>query len=94
MAEVRIDISELKSEGDELIKQLANFLKERTGAAVETAANEVIVKSEEETIARRYLKVLLRKFLHKVELKQFFRVIGGKENKLIIKEKKTSIEEE
>lgn len=93
MAEVRIDISELKSEGDELIKQLANFLKERTGAIVETAANEVIVKSEEEAIAKQYLRVLLRKFLHKVELKHFFRVIAGKENKLIVKEKETSIEE-
>jgi hypothetical protein len=38
--------------------------------------------------------VLLRKFLHKEELKELFRVIGRKENTLIIKEIKIKEEEE
>jgi len=93
MAETRIDISELKKEGGDLIKELAEFLKEKTQAEVETATNEVIVKSEEKSVSRKYLRVLLRKFLHKNELKDYFRVISGKENSLIVKEKKIAEEE-
>jgi len=93
MVEAKIDISELKSEGGDLIKELAEFLKEKTQAEVETATSELIVKSEEKTISKKYLRVLLRKFLHKNELKDYFRVIGGKENNLIIKGKKIAEEE-
>ncbi|MDI6847593.1 MAG: 60S ribosomal protein L22 [Candidatus Bathyarchaeia archaeon] len=92
MAETRIDISELKSEGGDVIKELAEFLEEKTKAEVETATNEIIVKGEGKTISKKYLRVLLRKFLHKVELKDYFRVIGGKENTLIVKEKKIAEE--
>jgi hypothetical protein len=93
MVEVRIDISELKSEGGDLIKELADFLKEKTQAEVETATSELTVKGEEKTVSKKYLRVLLRKFLHKSELKDYFRVIGGKENNLIVKEKKIAEEE-
>lgn len=93
MAETRIDISELKSEGDDLIKELAEFLKEKAKAEVETATNEIIVKDEGKIVSRKYLRVLLRKFLHKSELKDYFKVIGGKENTLRVKEKKISEEE-
>ncbi|MDI6905135.1 MAG: 60S ribosomal protein L22 [Candidatus Bathyarchaeia archaeon] len=92
MAETRIDISELKSDGGDVIKELAEFLEEKTKAEVETATNEIIVKGEGKTISKKYLRVLLRKFLHKVELKDYFRVIGGKENTLIVKEKKIAEE--
>lgn len=92
MAEKRIDISELKSEGSDIIKELAEFLEEKTKAEVETAANEIIVKGEGKTISKKYLRVLLRKFLHKIELKDYFRVIGGRENTLIVKEKKIAEE--
>jgi hypothetical protein len=93
MMEVRIDISELKSEGGDLIKKLADFLKEKTQAEVETATSELTVKGEEKTVSKKYLRVLLRKFLHKSELKDYFRVIGGKENNLIVKEEKIAEEE-
>lgn len=92
MAEKRIDISELKSEGSDIIKELAEFLEEKTKAEVETATNEIIVKGEGKTISKKYLRVLLRKFLHKIELKDYFRVIGGRENTLIVKEKKIAEE--
>jgi len=93
MSEMRVDISELKSEGSDLIRELAEFLKEKTKAEVETATNEIIVKGEGKNVSRSYLRVLLRKFLHKQELKEYFRVIGGKENILIVKERKISEEE-
>jgi hypothetical protein len=92
MTEMRVDISELKSEGSDIIKELAEFLEEKTKAEVKTATNEIVVKGEEKTISKKYLRVLLRKFLHRNELKDYFRVIGGRENTLIVKEKKIAEE--
>jgi len=93
MAETRIKISELKSEGSDLIKELADFLKEKTKAEVETTVDTIIVKGEETKVSKKYLRVLLRKFLHRSELKDYFRVIGDEENTLMVKEKKTAEEE-
>ena len=93
MSEMRVDISELKSEGSDLIKELIEFLEEKTKAEVERATDEIVVKGEGKTVSKSYLRVLLRKFLHKQELKEYFRVIGGKENTLVIKERKISEEE-
>lgn len=94
MVEAKIDISELKSEGSDLIKELTTYLKERTNAKVDAGVNDIIVKSEEATVSRTYLRLLLRKFLHKKELKEYFRVISGKENTLVVKGKKIEEEEE
>lgn len=88
MVEMRINISELKSEGSDLIRELVELLEEKTKVEVETATDEIILKSEEEAISRKYLRVLLRKFLHRTELKDYFRVISGEENTLVVKEKK------
>lgn len=93
MVEIKIDITELKAEGDEVIRELADFLREKTRANVETATNEIIIKMEEKEIPKQHLRVLLRKFLHKIELKDYFRVIGGKENTLTVKERKILEEE-
>jgi len=92
MLEMKVDVSELKSEGSDLIKELAEFLEEKTKAEVETATDEIVVKGEGKNVSKSYLRVLLRKFLHKQELKEYFRVIGGKENTLIVKERKISEE--
>lgn len=92
MSEMRVDISELKSEGSDLIKELVEFLGEKTKVEVERATDEIVVKGEGKNVSRSYLRVLLRKFLHKQELKEYFRVIGGKENILVIKERKISEE--
>lgn len=93
MTETRIDISELKGEGSDVIKNLAKFIKEKTKADVKTETNEIIVKSEAKTASRVYLRMLLRKFLHQNELRESFRVTGGKENTLVVKELKISEEE-
>ena len=93
MSEMRVDISELKGEGGDLIKELIEFLEEKTKGKVERATDEIVVKGEGKNVSRSYLRVLLRKFLHKQELKEYFRVIGGKENTLVIKERKISEEE-
>ncbi len=93
MTEAKINISELKSEGSDVIKELTEFLKEKTKAEVDAGVNEITVKAEGKAVSRLYLRALLRKFLHRKELKDYFRVIGGKENTLIVKEKKVAEEE-
>lgn len=93
MVELKVDISELKSEGDETVQGLADFIKEKTKAEVDKKASEIVVKSEGKTVSKSYLRVLVRKFLHRVELREYFKVIGGKEGILRVKEIKTSEEE-
>ena len=93
MTEMKIDVSDLKSEGSDVIKEVAVFLEEKTGAEVKTEGSQVTVEGEGEAVSKKYLRVLLKKFLHKSELKDSFRVIGGKENILTIKEKKVYEEE-
>jgi hypothetical protein len=93
MVEIKIDISELKAEGGDVVKELAEFLKEKTNAEVETLTNEILVKSEEKSVPKQYLRVLLRKFLHKSELKDYYKVISGKEGALKVKERKLPEEE-
>ncbi len=92
MQETKIDISKLKKEGSDVIKELNEYLKEKTGGTVDTGANEIVVKSEEKISPRTYVRLLLKKFLHREELKDYSRIIGGKENTLCIVERK--IEEE
>jgi len=94
MPEAKININELKSEGSDVIKELTTYLKEKTNAEVEAETDQLVLKGEEAKVSRTYLRVLLRKFLHKKELKDYFRVIGGQENTLIVKGKKAPEEEE
>jgi len=53
MPELRVDVSDLKSESGDLIKELVIFLEEKANVKVETIANEIIVKGEEEAVSRR-----------------------------------------
>jgi hypothetical protein len=89
MVEMKIDASELKSEGKDMLKELADFLKEKTSAEVTTESKTITVKGEGAAVTKKYLKVLMKKFLHQRELKEDFRVISDKENTLKVKEKKT-----
>ena len=93
MVEMTIDASELKSEGKDLIKELADFLKEKTSAEVTTESKTVVVKGEGAAVSKKYLRVLMKKFLHQHELKEGFRVISDMDNALKVKEKKTYEEE-
>ena len=93
MVEIIVDASELKDEGKEVIQGLADFMKEKTGAEVTNESNKVTVKGEGAAVSKKYLRVLVRKFLHKQELKDYFRVISGDEDTLKVKERKLSEEE-
>jgi hypothetical protein len=93
MVEMKIDASELKSEGKDIITELADFLKEKTGAEVTTESKKVTVKGEGAAVSKKYLRVLVKKFLHKRELKDSFRVISDEEDTLKVKERKLHEEE-
>jgi hypothetical protein len=94
MVEMKIDASEIKREEKNIIKNLADFLKEKTNAEVTTVAETVTVKGEGEAVSKKYLRVLVKKFLHKQELKEYYRVIAGDEDTLKVKERRLYEEEE
>jgi hypothetical protein len=60
---------------------------------VTTEGKKITVKGEGEAVTKKYLRVLLKKFLHKRELKENFRIISDEENTLKVKERKTFEEE-
>ena len=91
--EIKVDASELKREKGDLIKGLEGFLKEKTSADVTEASEMVTVKGEGDAVTKKYLKVLLKKFLHKRELKESFRVIMDEDGALKVKERRKYEEE-
>jgi hypothetical protein len=92
--EIKVDASELKREKGDVVKELADFLKEKTSADVTTESKEVTVKGEGEAVSKKYVKVLLKKFLHKQALKENYRVIMDADDVLKVKERRLYEEEE
>jgi len=95
MSKIPVEISELRKSADgDTVKELADFLREKLGVEVDMTGSEIILSYDEEApFSRSHLRTLLRKFLHKAELKDF-RVIAGKEKAFVIKERKLIAEEE
>ena len=54
----------------------------------------MVVKSEALGVKKKYVKVLLNKFLHHKDLKGSYRVVAGEEDTLMINERKGGDEEE
>jgi len=92
MVEIIVDASELKDEGKEVIQKLTDFMKEKTGAEVTEDSNKVTVKGEGKAVSKKYLRVLVKKFLHKEKLKEYYRVTSD-EDTLKLKERKLYEEE-
>jgi len=90
MSSIVIDIGDLRSKHSDEVEELEKFLKDRTKAKIDVADREITLKPAEkgEIPTREYTRVLLKKFLHKAELKEEFRVIAGKENTLVLKGRK------
>ncbi len=91
--EVKVDASEIKGEKDNIIKRLADFLKDKTSADIVTEGERVTVKGEGDAVNKKYVKVLLKKFLHKEDLTDTFRVIMDKDDILKVKERRLYEEE-
>lgn len=94
MVEIKVDASKIKGEEKELLTQLAAFLKEKTGGEVSNDSGDMVVKTESAGVNKKYVKVLLKKFLHHKTLKGGYRVIAGEEDTLTINERKGVEEEE
>jgi Ribosomal L22e protein family len=92
MVETKVDASELKGEGD-AVKELADFLKDKTSADVTVDGQKITVKGEGEAVGKKYVKVLIKKFLHQHELKDTFRVIMDKDDTLKVNERRLYEEE-
>jgi hypothetical protein len=93
MVEMKIDANEIKGEKNGMVQKFADFIKEKTSADVTNESNTITVKGEGEAVSKKYLRILTRKFLHKYELSDSYRVIADEgENALQIKERK--LEEE
>jgi hypothetical protein len=90
MSTVVVNVSDLSSYEGDYVKDLADFLESRLDVTVTPSKKEVTLEFEEEKEApsRSYLRLLLRKFLHREELKDVLRVISGGENAFTIKERK------
>ncbi len=94
MVEMKIDANEIKGKSG-MVQKYADFLKEKTSADVSTDANTITVKGEGPAVAKKYLRILTKKFLHKYELIDTYRVIADEgENALQIKERKLYEEED
>lgn len=92
--EMKVDASELKGDVKEMISKLSDFLKDKTGGEVTLASGIVTIKGQGEALSKKYVRVTVKKFLHKHDLTERFRVIGGGENLLKVKERITGEEEE
>ena len=92
MVEMKVDASDLKGEESKLVEKLVDFLKEKTGGEVSSDGKTLTVKGEGEALSKKYVRIILKKFLHKHDLSESLRIIGGEENSLRIKERK--LEEE
>jgi hypothetical protein len=93
MVEMKVNASELKGGESKLFEKLADFLKDKTGGDVTTDGKTVTVKGEGEALSKKYIRIIVRKFLHKHELSETFKVIGDEES-LKIKERKLDEEED
>ena len=88
MVEMKIDANEIKGKSG-MVEKLVDFLKEKTSADVSNDSNTITVKGEGEAVSKKYLRILTKKFLHKYELIESYRVIADEgENALQIKERK------
>ena len=88
MVEMKIDANEIKGKSG-MVQKFVDFLKEKTNADVSNDTNTITVKGEGEAVSKKYLRILTKKFLHKYELIDTYRVIADEgENALQIKERK------
>ena len=94
MVEMKIKASEIKGADKDIVQKFADFLKEKTSADVTNESNIITVKGEGEAVSKKYLRILSKKFLHKYNLIDSYRVIGDEEeNTLKVKERKLAEED-
>lgn len=93
MVEIKVNASELKGDESKLFEKLSDFIKDKTSGDISNDGKTVTIKGEGAAITKKYIKVTVKKFLHKHELTETFRVIADEENTLKIKERKLDEED-
>jgi len=91
MPEITIEVSDLRKKDAEKIKDLAEFIK--TGMKVDLTIETKTISLKDGGPSKRYLRVLIRKFLHKHKLKGRYRLISGGENTMVVKRRRKALEE-
>ncbi|MDH5440520.1 MAG: hypothetical protein OEZ48_12120 [Candidatus Bathyarchaeota archaeon] len=86
MAEITIEVSDLRKEGAGKVKDLAEFIE--TSMKVELIVETKTISLKDGGPSKRYLRVLIRKFLHRSKLKGRYRLISGGENTMIVKRRR------
>jgi len=92
MPKIVIDTHDLRSNsGNEAVEDLTTFLKEQLKTEIDASGDELIIDTEKHS--KPHIRTILRKFLHRTELKDDFRVIAGKEHSFVVKARKVTEEE-
>ena len=85
-----IDADHLTWVEDRLVDELSTYIEEKlpSGAIVDRSGKNVLIGFTEVRINKRQLKTFLKKFLHKFDIKEKFRVIATGEEEFKIQKRK------
>lgn len=85
-------MSKLSEEDENYPELLKDFLRDQANVAVEASKAEVTITLDEgeESLARpKRIRQLLRKFIHRRDLKGTFRVVAGGEHAFVIRRRRS-----
>ncbi len=85
-----VDADHLTWVEDNLVNELSTFIEEKlpSGTIVDKSGKNVLIGFTLNKINKRQLKVFIKKFLHKFDLKEKFRVISISEEEFKIQKRK------
>ena len=85
-----VDVKQLSKAHKKEAAKLKEFLNDKLEATIDLVDTEITLKSGEEGefLPKEHLRVLLKKYLHKADLREEFRVIAGKEENILIIQKR------
>ena len=67
---------------------MVDYIKNKTNADINAESRIITATIETKGTSKKYLRLLIKKFLHKFELKEYYRVLSDSDNSLKIKERK------
>ena len=85
-----IDADHLTWVEDRLVDELGTYIEEKlpSGTVIDRSGKNVLIGFTESRINKRKLKLFLKKFLHKFELKEKFRVVSMSDEEYKIQKRK------
>ena len=85
-----IDADHLTWVEEGLVDELSTFIEEKlpTGSVVDKSGKNILIGFTQNQLNKRQLKVYLKKFLHKFDLKEKFRIIATTEEEFKIQKRK------